>query len=72
MALKNWYVIHESKFMLRYKNKINDNILEIYPEKIYNNKLFFVAVSGNKKIMDKEFPSKPKAILFAKSYMRLH
>jgi hypothetical protein len=70
--LKCWEAIYESELMLRYKNMKNKNILEIYPEKIRNTKRYFVGVSDDKSIRDKEFKTKPQAIKFANSYMEKH
>ena len=69
---KDWTVIFENDFMLRYKNNKNDNTLEIYPEKIRGKTPWFVAVTDEKSIRDKEFSTKSQALKFAKDYMKKH
>ena len=71
MATKDWKAIFENKNMIRYKNAYGDT-LEIFPEKINRKSVWFVAVTDDKTIKDKEFKSKPQAVAFAKKYMTNH
>lgn len=70
MAIKDWNVIHDSKLMLRYICQSNGNILEIYPEKIRGSSIWFIGVTDNYSIKEKDFKTKGSAIAFAKRYMK--
>ncbi len=66
-----WKKVHSGKRLTRYRRS-NGNELEIYPERIEGRDIWFVAVSTDKTIADKEFETKSIATKFAMKYMDKH
>ena len=67
----DWEKIYQSPKMIRYESP-RGIMLEIAPERINNKRVWFVVVTTMKKIMDKEFKTKAKALAYAKAYMKKH
>ena len=68
--IESWNQVQNTPKMKRYTQ--GNVTVEVYPETIQGKQVWFVGVSGDKSISDKEFGSQSEATAFAKKYMDSH